>query len=305
MTEQQQPNQAKEARNRLLRALGSQQEMIASQAAEIDALKKSQSVLVNAVQGLVSAAGIQANPRFASLMSIAGTPDEAPATTTEQAAQPMATDDVENVGAAPAPANTEVTPDAVTDVMSTDVALPEDKPLDNLQDPTAPVAGTDAVDPDAVFEGDVKVGNPNNNVQDPPGSSGWTGTPGSTNRSTSAKQVEAQTHDRYVACIRLARLQIAAGLKTGEDLAVAQEIFDSEQPLNEIEAVSNTLASVAVAQQPTRRTEAHRHLVPQPAQRRTPSLQQQPGITPHTASSNDRGEDEWVVGFDSEMNISD
>lgn len=285
------PNPQKKYRNALIAAIKQQQETIQTQGQHI-------AVLSTAVQTLVAAAGADRHPRFASLMSLAGTPDDAPATTTEQARTPDATDSPESKGAAPAPANTEVTPAATTDVSTPAVVLPEDNPLDHLQDVTAPVAGTDAVPSTTVFNGDVKTpATPTSDVLDPAGSSGWTGTPGSTNR-TSAMGGE---QERFVAAMRLARLQIALGQAQGEDLAVAEVIASSAQPLSEINAVASALSSVAVQRQASRQPgPGDRRLVPQASggqQRQagiTPSFQQAPAALPAVVAG--RGEDEFLFG---------
>ncbi len=209
-----QPNPAQQKRSALMRAVANQQRVIEAQRGQIG-------VLTAAVRDLVTAAGVQRNPRFASLMRQAA--DDTISMTTEQARQPAATDSPENQGSVPAAANTEVTPAATTDVSTSNVALPEDKPLDNLQDVTQAVQGTDAVDPDAVFNGDVRATPGSDQKMDPEGSGGWeTTNPGSTNRAQSSIE-------RFTASLRLARLQISLGQASGEDLTVAQSISNSGQ----------------------------------------------------------------------------
>ena len=279
------PNQAAAARSRLIAALQSQQSEIKSQASEIRMLK-------SAVREIITVAGVQGHPKFAALMKSAEN-NETPATTTEQARQPQATDDVENEGAAPAAANEDVTPDAVTDVQTTDV-VGNPAPLDNLQYVTAPVAGTDAVDPAATFEGEVSVGTGSNSGSgtDP---NGWTTAPASTGRSASLSPEQKQ--ERFIASTRLARLRIQAGLAAtaqGDDLTVAQEIYDSEESLEAIKASINTLSAVASRTATAQRTDAHRGLVPQrSASRAVPSLAQ----PPMTATASAADTDEWGFGY--------
>ncbi len=269
-----QPNPSKKYRNLLLATVQEQQGRI--------------EVLTAAVSDLVKAAGVQHHPRFASLIKQAD--EDNPDTTTEQAKQPMATDSPESPGAVPAQANTGVTPDATTDVQNSNVAIPDSGTLENLQDVTAPVSGTDAVDPSAVFDGEVRVTAPNTNVQDP--SSGWTTTPGSTNR-TSAR---GDDQSRFVESLRLARLQISAGLVSGEDLSVAQRIFEGKQTMGEISASASTLNQVQSARTASQPSERHRHLVPtSTGQRQNPSFQAQQGLGA-TASVSDRGDDEFMFG---------
>ena len=280
MTEQQtagtNPNPAKQARNRLVAALQEQQ-------GQINALVEQNTILRNAVREIVTAAGIGGHPKFASLMTSEAADVD---TSDEQAKQPQAKDDPTSVGAAPAEANTGVTPDAVTDVQNSNVAAAPEM-LTGLQDVTAPVPGTD--NPTISHgEGEITAQAPSNDVMDPPGSSGW----------TAAKQVEDQ-QARFVASVRLARLQISAGIAQGEDMTVAQEINDSALSMPEITASIETLGKVASAQRPQAPGQQHRHLVPQPqrtAAQAAPSFQQTPSIGA-VAVSRREGDDEWGLGF--------
>jgi hypothetical protein len=289
-----QPNPAQQRRSALMQAVAAQQTVLEEQAQQITALHQ-------AVATLAVAAGVGAHPRFAGLVRAAGLRVQAdsdtnegdsiggtPATTTEEAKKPDATADVEQIGSVPAPANKGVTPEGVTDVQNTDVVA-NPPVLDNLQDVTKPVSGTDSVVPaagDAGGASKVEVGTPSSNVMDPAGSSGWK------NSSLGDPQ------ERFMAGIRLARLQIRAGLAQGEDIALGQRIAESQTPLGEIQAQVNTLEALAArSTQPS--GQETRHLVPRAAARQgiTPAAQRAvPSFQAEGASR--EGEDEWMLGMD-------
>ena len=140
---------------------------------------------------------------------------EAPAVTTQEAATPTAKDDPENIGAAPL---TDVTPAATTSVDSTGTVL--DVPLDlNEQDVEAPVAGTDTLGKGEAgeqgtnrVETEVRVAEPTTQKAFDDGGFLSTG-----------------SAERLLASLRLARLQIQAGLATGNDLDLAQVIASNTQ----------------------------------------------------------------------------
>lgn len=287
-----QPNPAQKRRNRIIAAIREQQGVIEQQQ-QMMALQHREIVgLREAVATLAVAAGVGNHPKFARLVRQAGVrlaaDNEAPATSTQQAAQPEATDDVESVGAVPGSANDNVTPEAVTDVNNSDVTV-NPPVLDNLQDVTAPVAGTDAVVPDAGDAGSasqVTVGTPSNEAFDKPEDSGW---------KTSARGSETE---RFVASMRLARLRVAAGIEQGEDLALAEKIASGEDTLGEIVAQANALSAVA-ARQSRQPDPSTRHLVPRAAASRSGVIpvRQQPSMQATAAATTSRsGEDEWMVG---------
>lgn len=243
-----QPNPAKRQRNQILSALSAQQHLLDSLIAENLQMR-------DALFSLASAAGLGRVPKFARLQVRAdgpggNDPDGPPATTTEEAKTPMATDDPESIGAAGPDANSGVTPAAVTDVSNGDVAVASEPLLDNLQDVTAPVAGTDSAPsgPAAHVETDVRVSQPNNDVMDPPGSTGW--------QNTSSAQ------ERFVASVRLARARIAAGLSTDEDMVLAQTIAGSNMDLVEIRAEER---GISAATKHSAAPTPPRHLVPRAA----------------------------------------
>lgn len=290
-------NPAQQRRSLMVAAIREQQATIQTQANQIRSL-------THAVASLAAMAGVGKHPHFAGLVrqaglkvadadtnagdSIGGTP----ATTTEEAAKPDATDDVESIGAAPAPANTGVTPEAVTDVNNSDVAA-NPPVLDNLQSVTQPVAGTDAPTPaagDAAGTSTVTVGTPSNETFDKPEDSGWTAS-------------KADPMQRFVAAQRLARLRISAGIETGDDITIAQRIAASEEPLGEIVAQVTALSAVASRQQ----VAPPRHLVPRAAGR-TAGIQPSMASTGTdtdglSATASREGEDVWLVGGDVDFNL--
>lgn len=282
----QQPNPAQQRRNRIVEAIREQQ-------GEIESLRSQNRALISAVGTLAVAAGVGAHPKFAGIVRAAGlkvadadnndgdSVGGTPATTTEEARKPDSTDDVENVGATSGDANDGVTPEGVTDVNNSDVVA-NPPVLDNLQDATQPVSGTDSVDPKASDQGanKVNVGTPSNDTFDGP--------------AFQSQSSRGSEQERFVASMRLARLRISAGLEQGEDLALGQKIAAGKETLGEINAQVSALSAVASrsAQAPT--SEQARRLVPRAAsrgvQRTSPSMQA-------VASSEARpGEDEWMVG---------
>lgn len=299
MTQQQQDpqkkqppvNPAKHARNRLVAVILGQQRVIEGQQHQITALR-------DFVLEIGTAAGLDNHPRFAALRKSADdtnqTPETTPATTSGDAKTPDAKDDPQNVGAAPDGANVNVTPQAVTDVSSTDKVEPGQPPLSNLVDVTAPTPGANNVP--AAGDGDkvinpVTIGTPSTDTMDPAGSSGW---------KSSAKSEDPM--ERHTASLRLARLRIAAGLARGEDLAIGEAISkDASLSLDTIKALSAELSQTISAQQasaPTRQ-QAQR-LVPRAAgNARPPSLATAPEEGFDVTASTDGGMDQWMVGLDS------
>ena len=284
---QPQKNSAMEARSRMLRAVAGQQ-------ARQDRMDTVLGALSDLVLEIASAAGLSKHPKFAALKTAADTnnsPEGTPATTSDEAKQPDAKDDPTNVGAAPAPANANVTPDAVTDVQSTD-KVPQGQPvLQNLTDVTAPSASATPDPAGAHVEWEVRDGSPSQTVMDPPGSTGWT---------SSARQGE-DPQERFTASLRLARLQIQAGLEQGEDLALGDRIAKSATALDEIRNQAEMLRKVietrTASVQPV--SQEHRHLVPQAAPRSAPSLVAPPQQV--TAANEMGGTDEFGLGLDIDL----
>jgi hypothetical protein len=195
-------------------------------------------------------------------------PSQAPAETTQEAATPEARDDVRNPG---------MTPGSVQHLPAdtTDVAMRPGETLGtspfsaNQQDVTAPVAGTETHVPmdQTRIETDVRVGDPMNQQIAYP----WQISPNQSNGG------------RTMAAIRLARLQIEAGLAAGDDLTVAAGIEASQVSDAEIASTIATLEGVRTA---SRKLAAARPVTTQ-VRRTMPSLQSDPtGFTSTASASN-------------------
>lgn len=159
-------NPAQAQRNRLLAVLAAQQR-------EIEAQRRRSALLARALTTLATAAGVERHPHFASLARVAADEEREPvARTDDQALEPDARESVEDLGSSPAPANEGVTPAATTDPATPDVALPGEV-FNELEDPTAPVPGTDEVPQGAAahVETEVRVGNPSSDT--PFSETGW------------------------------------------------------------------------------------------------------------------------------------
>jgi len=174
------------------------------------------------------------------------------AMTSEEALVPAATDDPTSIGAAPAGANRGVTPAAVTDPVSTDVAIPT-QPFNKLVDPTS-LAGPDSPPSvgDSHVEYDITSEKPNTDV--PFKETGWTA-----------------SSSRTFSAIRLARLRIQAGAAEGDA---------DDEALQRATAASQSRRQAAARQSPP----ARRGMVPQPAQRQVPSLATTASGAPRTAA---------------------
>ena len=294
MPENRKPNPAQQRRSKVIAAILEQQGLIEDQQRQIISQRQEIATLRQGMAHMAIAAGVGKHAAFAPIVRAAGlqhladsaqNPEGAPAKTTEEAAKPQATDDVNNVGAAPGEVNKDVTPEAVTDVNNSNVAA-NPPVLDHLEDVTKPTSGTDAPTPDA---GDaesasrVTVGNPSNEAFDKPGDSGW--------KSTSSQQAE---QDRFVTALRLARLRIHAGVANGEDLSLAQALASSPVSTKEMQAEASGLAAVA-SRGPQQREARHRGLVPRsaPGAGAAPSMQSQASGPAVSAS-----DDEWGFGMD-------
>lgn len=295
------PNPAQQKRSAIIRAVAEQQDDITSlkQAnANLVRLTRQQDAqighLTRAVASIAVSAGVGSHPHFAGLVRQAGlkiaetdtnnNPSGAPSTSTGDAKKPDATDSVENVGAAPGEVNKGVTPEGVTDVNNSDVVA-NPPMLDHLQDATAPVSGTDAPTPaagDAAGTSTVTVGTPSNESFDKPGDSGW---------STASRE-------RFVASQRLARLQIRAGIQSGDDLVLAESIDKSAASLDVINAQIETLASLPSREASAPSADQRRRLVPQARQAGIVPARQQPSLQSTAAGvPEDRAdEDQWLVG---------
>lgn len=260
-----------------LHALAEQQKIIERQGRQITALR-------GVVALIAQAAGITDHPvvRHAGLFKKAEEDEnpaqpegwanpgesgtETPAVTTDEASTPSGTDDPESQGAG---SLQDVTPAATTSVTDSETVL--DEPLDlNEQDVTEPVAGTDDLGEgprgeagSGRTETEVRIGDPNN--------------PQAAFDDEGFLSEGAKRQERTMASLRLARLQIRAGIASGDDLVLGQTIASSDQTDEVIDMQIETLSKVLQAR-PTGQQQARpvgRNLVPQTARaagRARPSL---------------------------------
>jgi hypothetical protein len=198
--------------------LAAQATKLAVQDAQIKLIARLAGV-TDEVEALAKTADI-ANPA----QPIPDGPEQAPSETTEQAATPETNDDVRSPGQTGN--STQGVPAAATDTALTPGGTLPAEPYGNLQDVTSPVSGvnTGEVPLDQTrIETDVRVGNPAQwDVAFP-----WTmsenksnSNPPSTGEMAGASGGPSRTH----ACLRLARLQIQAGIATGDDLTVSARL---------------------------------------------------------------------------------
>lgn len=150
--------------------------------------------------------------------------------TTEEALSPETYDHPENLGIAPNSVS-DVPADSVDTAMSPGTSIPT-APTNELQDVTAPVAGTETQRPldETRIESEVRVGNPDN----PQVAFPWT---------IAAQNGDDQTA-RALASVRLAELRIEAGLDQGDKYQVAGHIQTSASTNSEIIRDIDTLQSV-------------------------------------------------------------
>lgn len=258
-------NPAREGRDALLAALEGQQKTLNALAHKMAV----QDVVLDYVAGLAGVGQqVTAIRKRADLDNPAqpvDNPPSQPATeSTEQAATPEAYDNVANPG---------MTPGSVQDVAAdtTDVALAPGEslptaPFNNLVDVQAPVAGTEGPLPldQTRIETDVRVdqaaASPASN---PAVAYPWT---------LASKGGEQGSSGRTMASLRLARLQIEAGVAQGDDLAVAAQIERSAISDDQIAQTIATLDGVKKAA--TLRATRPANLVPRAAsaQRAVPSM---------------------------------
>ena len=200
-------------------------------------------------------------------------PSEGGVSSTEEAVQPEAYDDVRNPG---------MTPGSVNNIAAdtTDVALAPGEtmgtsPFNQLQNVQAPIAGTEGpLAPDQTrIETDVRVGDPMN----PEVAFPWDISPNQSNGGGPAAPAggapAAHQGSRTMASIQLARLQMAAGLSNeSNDLVLGARIESSKTSNAEIASAINILASVQRVA--ARNGQRPTGLVPRSAsvQRTTPSL---------------------------------
>lgn len=270
----------------LMQALASQQKVLMAQKAATARVQHENAVLRLQLAYVARLAGVSdalaAIRRQADIDNPAQpvpAPGSQPATeSTEQAMTPEAYDDPNAIGETPG-ANQGVAAETTATPMDPGVTLPTN-PFNNLVDVEAPVSGTETHTPPETtrIETDVRVGNPMNPETAFPlnpafGPSAQRGT----TPPSSGEMSQTAGRNRTMASIRLARLQIAAGIAAGDDLDVAAGIEANAGLSNDaLRAQIDTLTAVtkAAARQPR-----PQGLVPRAAsgvRRTTPSLVTQP-----------------------------
>lgn len=219
-------------------------------------------------------------------------PPSQPATeSTEEAATPEAYDNPNAIGQTPG-ANQGVAAETTATPMDPGVTLPT-APFNNLQDVSAPVAGTETQLPlnQTRIETDVRVGDPMNPETAFPlnpafGPSAQQGT--TPPRSGEMSQTGSKQEGRTMAAMRLAKLRIGAGLARGDEFAVTAQIEgDRSLSTEAIRAEVDTLTRVAKAAGRQARPRPQ-GLVPRAAsgvQRTMPSLVTQPAPITSVAGS--------------------
>lgn len=273
--------------------------VIRNQAQQIEVLRREAALSNTLVDYIANLAGVSkqvvairkkadvANPGA----PIPDPPSEGPTETTEQAATPEAYDDVRNPGATPG-SLTHVPAEMTTVALEPGESLPT-APFNELVNAQAPIAGTETHVPlqQTRIETDVRVGDPMNQQIAFP----WTMGPNNSNggnQRAAAKQGQPEKspedqEQRFVASLRLARLQIAADVAADgeiEDIALGQKIASSDKNLKEINDSIAMLEQVRDAQNRKQAAARPQNLVPRAAggQRATASFAG--GSAPMTAN---------------------
>lgn len=263
----QQPNQ----RQALLRAVAQQQQQIQQLAHDnqVLALQLGYVAQLAGVGKQVEAIRKKAdadNPA----QPVPNPPSEQAFESTEQAVTPETYDDVRNPG---------MTPGSVNDLAAdtTDVALAPGEslptaPFNDLENVQAPVAGTETQLPldQTRIETDVRVGPQASPAANPQVAFPWQISPNQSNQGEA--RAASRGGNRTIAALKLARLQIEAGMaETTDDLALGAQIEASAVSDAEIATTTATLEGVRKA---ASRQARPAHLVPRSAsvQRTTPSL---------------------------------
>jgi hypothetical protein len=208
-------------------------------------------------------------------------PSAGPSETTDQARTPSAQDDPRAQGVTPG-SNQGIAADSTDVALAPGQSLPT-APYGDLQDVSAPVAGTETHVPNDLtrIETDVRVGDPT----DPEVAFPWTlggenpQAEDAVSDAQSAVQRAASSSNRTMASLHLARLRLAAKVASGDDLQIAAAI-DGDSSLSdhdisrEIEVLSSVTKAAARQARPA-------NLVPKSAsvQRTVPSLAGDSGIS--------------------------
>jgi hypothetical protein len=206
----------------------------------------------------------------------------------EELAGGSATDDVEEIGDT---SEADASADAQTDLGSPETVL--DEPLDlNEHNVDVPVAGVEDLGEGSRgqpgsgrTETEVRIDDSETGAKNPE--------PAFAEPSfTSSKE---QSEGRFIASLRLARLQIQTGIEQGEDLVVANTIAHGDMTDSQIQHDIETLANVIQANKKSARRTVPRHLVPTKVQagRSVPSLASEP-IQPIQSVASGPSDDEFL-----------
>jgi hypothetical protein len=289
-------NKTQSGNRPLMQAMASQQSMLNKIAARNEALEHDNAVLKLQLAYVARLAGVSAEldairAKANEMRKKADAdnpaqpvpnPASQPATeSTEQAATPEAYDNPNQIGQTPG-ANQGVAAETTATPMDPGVTLPTE-PYNNLVDVSAPVAGTETHTPPETtrIETDVRVGDPMNPETAYPlnpafGPSAQQGT----TPPRDGEMSQTSSH-RTMASIRLARLQIAAGIAQGEDLAVAASI-EADRTMTDA-MIRREITTLDRVNKAATRQARPQKLVPRAAastqgvQRTMPSLVTQPG----------------------------
>lgn len=178
-------------------------------------------------------------------------PSEQPYETTEQAITPEARDDVRAPGETPG-STAHVPAQQVSTALTPGEDLPTE-PVNQLVNVQAPVQGTETHVPDEMtrIEEDVRVSPEVSPAANPEVAFPWTSGPNNSNEGAPTRTASKGGDDRTFASIRLASLQIEAGIAEGEtdQMLLGQRIASSDVTNEEIASNIRTLSSV-VANRP-------------------------------------------------------
>lgn len=266
----------------VLAAVQAQQEQINVLAQQNEMLRAEVIVLKSQLHHMADVAGLgehMASIRTTAMQSLAdinnpaqpvpAPPSEGAFETTEQALESATHDNVQTPGQTPG--SVDNLGAAGHDTPYTPGTSLETPAFNELQNVEAPVAGTETQRPlnETKIETDVRVGDPMNLQQAFP-------------------LTPAFSAKRTMASIRLARLQIEAGIASGDDLSLGEHIAASDTTDEAIDAQINTLSQVRVAASKQRPA----GVVPRAAgvARTTPSLTSEASLT--TEAATESGEDE-------------
>lgn len=229
------------------RIIDQQSQMLARQAAQIDFIGK-----VAGISEHLAGIGVTADVNNPA-QPWPDPPSAPPSETTQEAATAEAHDDPRALGETPGSMQ-HLPATQIDNPLNVGESLPT-SPVGTVTDVTQPVAGTNTGEipiPSVRTEVDVRVGNPD----DPNPAFPWT------------------LGNRTMAALRVARLRIAAGLASGDDLVVAAEIEKDASITDGMLVHEMEILGKVASAQPRRAQRTARRAVPAAGtvERTTPSL---------------------------------